>query len=223
MRGETYYFDDDFIDFLDSRRRKKLFNLSLITDPLKGLFQKSKHILDFGCGTGNFPFTIVDNLHNDNSIFACECQERMIDIILKKKVELGIRIDAITPFYAAKTDRPIFPGWLPKFDLIWTQECLCTFPNPTLALDSFREILKRDGYIVIIDWEKIESPIGPEESQKVSKERMEYFIKEAFFDIKKEFIIGDYHYAYLCQLNPDIPDEEFNVVQVAAQQKLTDE
>ena len=48
MRGETYYLEDEFPDFLDSSERKKLFNLDIILNPLKNLINRSENILDFG-------------------------------------------------------------------------------------------------------------------------------------------------------------------------------
>ena len=122
-----------------------------------------------------------------------------------------------------KTDRPIFPGWLPNFDLVWTRECLSTFPDPTLALESLQEIMTGNGHIVIIDWEKMESPIGPDEGQKISKERMGYFISEAHFDVVQEIPISEYHYGFLCKIAPEYAKNKKMSIATLAQRDIIEE
>lgn len=223
MRGEEYYLAEDFPEYLDSPERLRQFDLTEIFEVLGPALERSENILDFGCGTGQFCFRLVDQLPEGHSIFACDSQERMLDIVLKRKVDLGLRTDALTAFHMVKTDRPVFPGWLPRFAFIWTMDCLSTFPDPSLPLIVFQEILTDEGYLLIIDMEKKEAPLGPGEDQKISRDRMEFFIKEAGYQVLKEFDIGHYHYCFLCQLNEELKNKDRITVPTKAQLAINED
>ena len=57
-----------------------------------------------------------------------------------------------------------------------------------------RRILKRNGSLGIVEWEKTKTPVGPPISERIAQEESEEFLSLNGFDVEKAFAIGKYHY-----------------------------
>ena len=80
---------------------------------------------------------------------------------------------------------------------------MSTFADPTLALRGIGRVLREDRPVVVIDWERRESPTGPELQQKVSRDRMEYFIDEAGYNIANRLRINEFVYGMVMYKDPE--------------------
>ncbi|MCB1171125.1 MAG: hypothetical protein KDK25_12355, partial [Leptospiraceae bacterium] len=63
-------------------------------------------------------------------------------------------------------------------------------------------VLKENRPVVVLDWERREAPSGPELIQKVSRDRMEYFIDEAGYNINQRLRINDFVYGMVLLKDP---------------------
>ncbi|MCS7205192.1 MAG: class I SAM-dependent methyltransferase [Leptospiraceae bacterium] len=199
MRGLPYYENPEYHEFLLSHKRRELFPIDKIFSqiPLKGV----QNLLDFGMGNGYFLNAFFEYGESDIFVWGAECQEVLIDFTLKRKVKENLK--NFIPFHVEKTEHPLLPEWIPEMDMIFISCVLSTFANPTLGILGTGRILKKDGYFVILDWEKVELPVGPDIHQKVSSERMMVFIQEAGCQIVKKLQINPYVYGFLAKKDPD--------------------
>ena len=67
--------------------------------------------------------------------------------------------------------------------------------NKHAIIEEAKRILKVGGQLLIIDWLK-ESPFSPREDL-VSPDEVKKIANTLDFILKKEFAVGDYHYALL--------------------------
>ncbi len=199
MRGLAYYEEEWFHEYLLSPERKEIFPPDLIMEqiPWKGI----QNFLDFGMGNGFFLPYILNRLEPEAHVWGAECQELLIDQTLYNKVKDGI--DNFTPFYNEKNEHPLLPEWLPSMDLILCSCVLSLFANPSLAIRGIGRSLSDYGKMVVLDWEKTEAPSGPEITQKVSSDRMMYFINDAGFKIINTLKINKYFYGFVIVYDPD--------------------
>jgi len=58
-------------------------------------------------------------------------------------------------------------------------------------------MLKKGGSLNIIEWDQIDSPIGPPIKNRVKKELLEIGVQKIGFRIELEFNAGQYHYGLL--------------------------
>ena len=116
-------------------------------------------------------------------LWGAECQEILIDQALQRKVRENI--SNFIPFYIERTEHPLMPDWIPPMDMILCSCVLSTFADPSLAIQGIARALGRAGFIILLDWEKMEAPSGPEADQKVSLDRMKYFIEDAGFEVNR--------------------------------------
>jgi SAM-dependent methyltransferase len=189
MRGRPYYEEEDYHRYLLSRERKELFPHSLLDQvPFDGL----ENVLDFGMGNGYFLPPLMKRLPDGAFLWGAECQEILIDQALQRKVREGIT--NFIPFYIERTEHPLMPDWIPTMDLILCSCVLSTFADPSLAIQGVARILKPGRSIVLLDWEKVEAPSGPESDQKVSRDRMLYFIEDSGFVVARTLKTNPYVY-----------------------------
>lgn len=180
MRGAEYYTEPEFHKYLLSSARRELFPAAAWLSQLR--WSHVNNLLDFGMGNGFWLPYFLEVLPEGAHIWGAECQEELIDVALQAKVR-----DSLTnfiPFYIERTEHPLLPDWIPEMDLIVCCCVLSTFADPTLAIHGVGRALTSAGSILVLDWEKCQAPSGPEEDQKVSRERMLYFIEDAGFKVR---------------------------------------
>lgn len=175
MRGRPYYEEPEFHAYLLSRERRDLFPLASILGQIK--LDGVENLLDFGVGNGYFVRGLLERLPAESMLWGAECQEELIDFCLSLKVKEGL--SRFIPFYTERTEHPLLPDWLPDFDMAFCSCVLSTFADPAMAIRGVGRSVKNDGKIVILDWERVEASSGPELAQKVSKDRMLFFVRDA--------------------------------------------
>ncbi|MBW7859227.1 MAG: methyltransferase domain-containing protein [Leptonema sp. (in: Bacteria)] len=195
MRGLPYYEEPSYHKYLLSPERRDLFPVSSILDAIN--WKDVNNVLDFGMGNGFFLEPLLKRTAPHGHIWGAECQELLIDFILRFKVKNEIQ--RFTPFFVERTEHPLLPDWIPMMDLVFCSCVLSTFADPTLAIKSVGRAMKSSGQIVIIDWERRDAPSGPATVQKMSVDRMKYCIDEAGCKVTKEWKINQYLYGIIIE------------------------
>lgn len=201
MRGLPYYEEPEYHRYLLSRDRKELFPHTILDQiEWKGV----ENALDFGMGNGYFLPALMNRLEPEAFLWGAECQESLIDQALQRKVREGI--SNFIPFYIERTEHPLMPDWIPPMDLIFCCCVLSTFADPSLGIQGVARILRPGGLVIILDWERTEAPSGPEITQKISIDRMKYFIEDAGFQIVRSLKTNPYVYGM--EIKPRFEDKK---------------
>jgi 2-polyprenyl-3-methyl-5-hydroxy-6-metoxy-1,4-benzoquinol methylase len=102
--------------------------------------------LDVGCGTGFLSLLLAKLGHRVTGI---DLAGAMLATARNKAAALGLTVD----FRSADAEAPDLPAG--SFDLIIERHVLWTLPHPAAALDSWRQLLRRNGRLVLIEghWE----------------------------------------------------------------------
>lgn len=191
MRGLAYYEDPEFHAFLLSRERREFFPIEPIFNQIR--WDGIQHLLDFGMGNGYFLPGFYQHLGAEAHIWGAECQEELIDFVLQRKAKEGL--ERLTPFFNERTEHPLLPDWIPEMDAVFCACTLSTFANPALAIKGVGRSMKNEGRLFLIDWEKVDAPAGPDISQKISKDRMSFFVEDAGYIVQNTLRGGRYFYA----------------------------
>ncbi len=191
--AELEYYESEFYQsFLLSTKRREIFPPESIFENFN--FRNIQNLVDFGCGRGFFLSEYPKILPKESWVWACDCQQDVLDYILKRKIDENL--SRVTPFYIDRTDHPILPEWIPQPDLIFSSLCLSTFPDPGLAMDGLIRSMKPGGRLVVADWHKVEYEIGPKISEKVSLDKMLFLAEDYKLKVIKHIRIKEYFYAF---------------------------
>ena len=191
MRGLAYYEEPEYHEFLLSRQRREIMPFDKILSQIS--WNGVRELLDFGMGNGYFLPGFYKHIDPECNIWGAECQEELLDYVLQVKVKE--ELERLIPFYTERTEHPLLPDWIPVMDLIFCSCVMSTFADPALAIRGIGRSMKADGRMILVDWEKVEAPAGPEIGQKISKDRMQFFIEDAGYVVRNMLRGGQFFYA----------------------------
>jgi SAM-dependent methyltransferase len=192
MAELEYYENEYYQDFLLSSHRREIYPAEVIFENFS--FKGVENLVDFGAGKGFFLTEFPKVLSKTAWVWAAECQQDVIDIILKRKIEENIQ--NMTPFYIERSDHPLLPEWIPQPDLIFSSLCLSTFPDPGLAMDGLIRSMRPGGRLIVVDWNKLDFDIGPRVSDKISVDKMIFLAEDYKLKVIKQIRIREYFYAF---------------------------
>lgn len=185
-----YYENPVYQEYLLSSRRKVLCNPEKVIKEIN--LKGARNVVDFGMGLGFFIPYLKQKMDSESHLWGVECQEHLIDIVLKKKVEMNYH--NFSTVYLEKNDSPILPSWIPFPEVIFACFSISTFPNPGLAMDSLIRSMKPGGRLYVVDWAKVEHSEGPAIKEKVSLDKMKYLAELYSLIITGQFVVSEYVY-----------------------------
>ncbi|MBU3964447.1 class I SAM-dependent methyltransferase [Patescibacteria group bacterium] len=144
---------------------------------------------EFGCGPGGFAIALARRVPK-GMVYALDIQEEPLSALIGRAKGVGlsniktIQCDLEEPKGSTLKDE--------SMDLVLIANALFQIEDKDAFLKEAKRVLKRNGNLVIIDWNP-DSPFGPEEN-RVSLEQAHKIVK--FMDIKlvKELETGTYHW-----------------------------
>jgi ubiquinone/menaquinone biosynthesis C-methylase UbiE len=161
------------------------------TETLKKLNLREDMIAaDFGCGSGGWVIPLAKIL-NKGKVFAIDIQEEMLSA-LKSKTEIEKLFNI--EFKRANLDQG--SGLRENsLDLILMTNLLFQTAQKKGILADAKNILKPEGRLLIIDWNK-DAKLGPQE-ERVSPEEIKEMAGSLDFITEQEFDASDYHWGLI--------------------------
>ncbi|HAM88194.1 MAG: putative SAM-dependent methyltransferase [Candidatus Falkowbacteria bacterium GW2011_GWC2_38_22] len=156
----------------------------------------NKVVADLGCGTsGHFVFPLSKAVGKHGRVYAVDILKIALESIARRvKIERAANVTTVWSnlevFNATKIE----------------SSCLdITFLINTLFLSHKRleiireaaRMLKRDGSLIVVDWQNLNIPFGPPAEERVKKELIINGAKNLGFKFDEEFLAGPYHYGLL--------------------------
>lgn len=153
----THIFSGDFSK-LESDTRKKLLPVKKILEIIAP--KKGSTLIDFGCGIGYFSIPALDFVGIKGKVIAIDISDKMLDELKKRTI-------GISNIELVKSDKIKM-----KADIILIVTVLHEVNNPKEFFISCFSHLNQGGKLVIIDWEKNDTEIGPPKKHRIAKEEV---------------------------------------------------
>jgi len=171
--------------------KTNLLNIDLILEKAK--ISEGFRIGDFGCGRGgHFAFLSADMVGKKGMVYAVDIMKNNLSLIAKEAKELNIhQITTVWSDIETYGSTRIEKGSL---DVIFLVNILHESPKPLNIIKESLRLLKKTGRVVIVDWKKISSPIGPELSTRINKETLVSAVSKLGLSLEEEFEAGKYHF-----------------------------
>lgn len=121
-------------------------------------------LLDVGCGIGYFTIPAANILKQGKAI-GLDIMSEIIDIAKKKAIN-------ISNIEFKKSDEYSFPIIDDSINYVLICNVIHEIIDKPKYFKEIKRVLKTDGFLCIIDWEKKETKTGPPVTDRVSKEEM---------------------------------------------------
>ncbi len=149
-------------------------------------------IADFGCGTGYFTFPLAEKVKDEGKVYA-------LDILADKleAIESQAKVSGINNVEVKRVNLEKVGGsGLEDESIDWVFLVNMLFQNPDkgTVLAEAKRVLKPGAKIVVVEWKKEETSLGPKADTRISKEEIEELAKNNQFSITNDLNVDDFHY-----------------------------
>ncbi|MHB1406666.1 MAG: class I SAM-dependent methyltransferase [Desulfitobacteriaceae bacterium] len=136
-----------------------------------------QHLADLGCGYGYFTLRAAEMTGSYGKIEAVDIEKERLDFLESAATERQVGAQ-ITTYLAVGENIPL-PDACVEAALI--ANVLHELHNPGAYLHEAKRILKQEGQLWIVEWQKKETPIGPPLHERKSEAEWESILSEAGF------------------------------------------
>lgn len=157
--------------------------------------KKGQKIADIGCGIGYFTIPIAKFIGEDGLVYAIDINEEMLNETKRRVSEEKLKNVRIV--HSRENDFFIEDN---SVDLIFTATVFHELNDSNRFLDECKRILKDNGKLVVLEWNKIEEEIGPPINHRIDIEQIEENVNKKGFIIEKTEYINNSFYIIKCSI-----------------------
>ena len=154
-----------------------------------------ERIADIGAGTGYFSLRFAQHVGASGRVFAVDISPDMIIHLNQRVRDAGI--DNVRTILALPDD-PLLPR--ASVDRVFICETWHHIADHPRYLAVLKQILKPGGQVIIVDFLKKETPVGPPLEMRVSREDVVREFEQSGFRLANEFTFLPYQYVVVFAL-----------------------
>jgi ubiquinone/menaquinone biosynthesis C-methylase UbiE len=147
-------------------------------------------IADIGCGPGFFTIPAAEIVGPSGRVYAADVQSDMIASIMMRLAELDLPHVEIL-----KTSETEVPLPERSVHLMWLAFVLHEMDQRAVYLYRLRRALRSNGRVVVLEWEKKPTEVGPPISDRLTADEVEADALAAGFKVLERRQITPDHYA----------------------------
>lgn len=172
----------------------------MFTDPNKNLEQfdvaPPMKVADFGAGSGYYAIALGKMVGEEGRVYAIDLDPELLLKIRHTAVE-----HRLTNVDILQGDLETTEGSNLKADSIdrgIVSNLLFQIENKQAALKEVFRVIKKNGKVLIVDWEDSFGGLGPKKEMVFSKDAARKMITEVGFVFDREISAGNHHYGIIC-------------------------
>jgi ubiquinone/menaquinone biosynthesis C-methylase UbiE len=175
---------------LNSDERRKLIPPEKILNLMN--IRNGDILLDAGAGKGYFAIPAIDFVGAGGKVIAADISQQMIDLLIHES------LDSKRPHtLLCATDKIPLPE--NSVDKILMAFVLHEVDDAVTYLKMLRRILKDNGKLFIVEWEKTDSPMGPPLHDRLGKNELKDILLSSGFIITRLELINEMQ--YFCEVD----------------------
>jgi ubiquinone/menaquinone biosynthesis C-methylase UbiE len=178
---------------LEESVRRTWYNPELILNAA-GL-SRGMVFADIGCGDGFFSILAAEIVGELGRVYALDIDASAIEKLGVRAVERGLT--NIRASVGAAEETVICKECV---DIVFLSMVLHDFDDPKKVLLNAKQMLKRGGLLVNLDWKKKQMDFGPPVNIRFSEEKTIELLNRAGFTVEKAKDAGPYHYIITAKL-----------------------
>ncbi len=150
---------------------------------------KGKAVADLGCGPGFFTLPASELVGPTGKVYAVDVQQEMVDDLRSRLAREGITNVAVR---RSGELEPSIPQR--SVDLALLAFVLHEIDQRSSFLLAAKRLLRADGRVAVIEWEKIETPVGPPLETRVTADEIIADATAAGLALEEQRSIHEWHY-----------------------------
>ncbi|MEI6352702.1 MAG: methyltransferase domain-containing protein [Candidatus Nomurabacteria bacterium] len=155
--------------------------------------RKGDVVADLGCGSGAYVFAASKIVGDRGKIYAVDIHREILEKINHEAEKMNIiNIDTLLSNIENKVQIESL-----SCDVVIVSNVLGDIENYNNLLNEIKRILKPDGFLLVVDWKKIDHAIYTKRVNVIPEEKITAILATHNFYIKKHYPAGEYHYAFL--------------------------
>jgi ubiquinone/menaquinone biosynthesis C-methylase UbiE len=157
--------------------------------------QKGSLIADFGSGPGYFTIPLAKAVGDDGKVYALDVLTSALETVDSKAKMLGLsniftkRVNLEKEGGSKIENESV--NWIIMKDILFQNK------NKEIILKEAYRILKNEGKVLVIEWDKPVVGVGPEQNLRIETEDLKRMIIANYFKIEKKIETGNFHYGLL--------------------------
>jgi arsenite methyltransferase len=181
--------------------------IAMLDDPQRDAYQKPHEVItalnlkeaeviaDLGAGSGYFTFRLARHVGDTGRVYAVDVSPEMIVHLNRRIRDLGVR--NVVSVLAAPDDPLLAEASVDRFFICNTWHHIDN-RDPYLAL--LKKMLKPGGQIVMVDFKKAETPVGPPMEMRIDREDLVQEMERNGFRVEAEHTFLPYQYFLVFQV-----------------------
>ncbi len=150
---------------------------------------KGKVVADLGCGPGFFTLPASELVGPTGRVYAVDVQQEMVDDLRSRLAQQGITNVLVR---RSSELEPSIPQR--SVDLALLAFMLHEIDQRSSFLLAAKRLLREDGRIAVLEWEKIETPTGPPVEMRVTADEIIADATAAGLALVEQRSIHEWHY-----------------------------
>lgn len=150
---------------------------------------EGKAVADLGCGPGFFTLPLAELVGKTGKVFAVDVQQEMVDDLRARLAQQNITNVAVRR--STELD-PAIPQR--SVDLALLAFVLHEIDQRSSFLLAAKRLLREDGRIAVLEWEKMETPVGPPLEMRVSADEIIADAAAAGLALVEQRSVHEWHY-----------------------------
>lgn len=154
-------------------------------------------VADFGCGAGYFALLIARKAGKSGTVFAVDILQSALDSVSSNaKLHSIFNIETVRGDLEKPKGSNLNEG---SVDAVLIANVFFQVKDKSVLINEAKRILKKNGKIIIVEWLK-DSPWGPPNHLRISKDEVKALAKKEGLVLEKEFSAGGNHYGLIFSL-----------------------
>ncbi|MTI49280.1 class I SAM-dependent methyltransferase [Sporosalibacterium faouarense] len=146
-------------------------------------------IADIGCGIGYFTIPMAKSIAENNKVYAIDISKEMIDETDRRLEEEEIK--NVETILSNENNFKIPDN---STDIVFTSTVFHELDDPKKFLNESKRILRDQGRLIILDWNKVEEEMGPPIQIRKEVDKVKDSLKQVGIDVEKIDYIGNSFY-----------------------------
>jgi ubiquinone/menaquinone biosynthesis C-methylase UbiE len=182
----------------ESSQRESFFDMKF-ADPQSIVNQleidSGMSVADFGCGAGFFSLPIAKKVGEEGKVYALDVLSDKLEAVQSQAKILNLtniitqRVNLEAPGGSKLEAESV--DWVIMKDMLFQNK------GKDKILEEAKRILKKGGQVLIIEWNKEDSSIGPEKELRIFKETLVDLSKQNGWTMDREIEVGTFHYGLI--------------------------